>query len=502
MNRVHPAWLDAFFLLMCAGILTWKLLLPGFIGMASNGDFGKIIGPLCMDGVDHSADNFIFFQADYVRGQQYCFPAPYFSSETALAWIASSVERIFRDPVHFDIRWLGVIHTLLFLGFYSALLLLLRRFSTGQRIIASLVALWIFADIGTIAYLNSFFTDTPAMLGALTAVVLALHLAVNDEPRLPTLALFGLAALLFVGSKAQHGLLSVVPVVFLCWLVWRARTLHHRLAIAVVALIVLGTSVWMVLGTPRSYIAQARFNLIFFYTLPHSNAPGHDLTELGLGPGDARYSGLTAFSKTTPLNEEAWRNAFVARTSYARVLRFDLRHPFRALAKLDSDLRNEAPRRRVVYLSNYRRECGKPPGARDPQLGSWSALRALLFRLWPPHIIAWLALACCAAPLLARRLSLPFGKALAWAISITALLAIAEFFSVSLADAIETDRHLMLFHVFTDLTIFLAVLLGLGWEAETLGRTPGSLMRLWFLQSYAGARKSRLARSRQASHAD
>ena len=466
MNRVHPAWLDAFFLLLCAGILTWKLLLPGFIGMASNGDFGKIIGPLCMDGVDHSTDNFIFFQADYVRGKQYCFAAPYFSSETALAWMASSAERIFGDPVRFDIRWLGAIHALLFLGFYFALLLLLRPLSTGQRAIASLGALWIFADAGTIAYLNSFFTDTPAILGALAAVILALHLAISDQPRLVPLVLFGVAALLFVGSKAQHGLLGVVPIAFLCWLAERACSPRRRLAICVVALIILGASVWMVVGTPRSYIAQARFNLIFFYTLPHSSAPGQDLAELGLDPRDVRYSGLTAFSQMTPLNDAGWRNAFVARTSYARILRFDLRHPIRALVKLDSDLRKEAPRRRVMYLSNYRREYSKPAGARDPQLGSWSAFRAQLFRVWPPHVIAWLALSCCASPFLAKHLSSPFGKALAWAISIAGLLAIAEFFSVSLADAIETDRHLLLFHVFTDLTIFLAVVLGLAWRQE------------------------------------
>lgn len=462
MNRVHPAWLDAFLLLLCAGILTWKLLLPGFIGMASNGDFGKIVGPLCMDGVDHSADNFIFFQADYVRGKPYCFPAPYFSSETALAWVASAVERIFGDPVRFDIRWLGAIHMLLFLGFYFALLLLLRPLSTGTRIVASLAALWIFADIGTIAYLNSFFTDTPAILGGLAAIFLALHLAIGDRPRLMPLALFGFAALLFVGSKAQHGLLGVAPVTFLCWLAARTRLPRLRLATSVMALIVLAASAWMVLGTPRSYVAQARFNLIFFYTLPHSRVPGRDLAELGLDPGDVRYSGLTAFSKITPLNEADWRNAFVARTSYARVLQFDFRHPIRALMKLDSDLRNEAPRRRVMYLSNYRREYGKQTGARDPQLGSWSAFRAQLFRSWPPHILVWLALALCAPPFLARHLTLPHRKAVAWAISIVALLAIAEFFSVSLSDAIETDRHLLLFHVFSDLTIFLAVVSGLG----------------------------------------
>ena len=43
VNLERTTWLT-----LCAGILAWKLLLPGFIGMADNGDFGKVAGPLCL----------------------------------------------------------------------------------------------------------------------------------------------------------------------------------------------------------------------------------------------------------------------------------------------------------------------------------------------------------------------------------------------------------------------------------------------------------------------
>jgi hypothetical protein len=444
---------------ICAAILTWKLILPGFIGMASNGDFGKVIGPLCIDGADHSADNFIFFQSDYVRGKQYCFPAPYFSSDTALAWVASSAQRMIGDLARFDIRWLGAIHILLFLSFYAAVLYLLRPLKTPARIVVSLAALWIFADIGLIAYLNSFFTDAAAILGGLTAAVLALHLSIAERIRVMPIVLFALAALLFVASKAQHGLLGVAAVAFLSWLAWRAPEPSTRWTASTAALVVLSAVVWIVASTPRSYAAQARFNLIFFYFVPNSKTPARDLLELGLDPSDVRYSGLTAFSANTPMHDATWRSAFEAGTSYAGVLMFYLRHPGRVLAKLESDLRNQAPGRRVVNLSNYRRVDGKPAGARDPQVGSWSAIRSALFRRWPGHIVVWLALAVSVPPILAARATSRLPKAVAGAICAVALLAIGEFLSVSLADALETDRHLLLFHVFTDLTIFLALVL-------------------------------------------
>ena len=457
MKNVRPALERVILLSLCAGILIWKLLLPGFIGMANNGDFGKVIGPLSMDGADHGADNFIFFESDYVRGPQYYLGAPYFSSETALAWVASSVERVFGESARLDIRWMGALHILLFLGFYFSILLLVGPLAPPGRIALSLAALWIFADTGLIAYFNSFFTDTAAILGGLTAVILALHLSRPGGIGLAPLTLFALTALLFVGSKAQHGVLGVAAGAFAFWL---ARNRAFRLEACVMAVVVLSAMAWMVASTPSYYTAQARFNLIFFWLIPNSNTPQRDLLELGLSAPDARYSGMTSYSSMTPMNDAGFRDYFSRRTSYGRVLTFYLRHPDRPLSKLLSDLRKEAPNRRVVYLSNFRRDYGRPAGARDPRLGSWSALRTRLFRWWPLHILFWLAAAICLPLFFTRSEPTRSLRPLAWTISVVALLAIAEFLTVSLTDACETDRHLTMFHMFTDMTMFLGLVLG------------------------------------------
>lgn len=289
------------------------------------------------------------------------------------------------------------------------------------------------------------------------------------------LTLFGLAALLFSVSKAQHGLLGVFAVAFAFWLAWRTPEPHARLAARVVALAILSAIIWIAAGTPAYYTSQARFNLIFFWLIPNSKTPAQDLLELGLSPADVRYSGMTSYSSGTPMNDAGFRDYFASRTSYNTVAKFYLRHPGRPLSKLLSDLRKEAPNRRVVYLSNYRRQDGKPAGAHDGQLASWSALRTWLFRLWPAHILIWLAMAICVPPFLAhgeksRRL-------LAWAISTVALLAVAEFLTVSLVDACETDRHLTMFHMFTDMTMFLGLVLAAGRLGRRPGLAPSSEMR-------------------------
>src|SRR5579864_2953505 len=92
MMSWHPTWPETLFLLVCAAILAWQLFLPGFIGMANNADFGKVAGPLCIEGADRGADNFLFFQAEYLRGPTHCYRPGIPTSEIALAWLASTVQ--------------------------------------------------------------------------------------------------------------------------------------------------------------------------------------------------------------------------------------------------------------------------------------------------------------------------------------------------------------------------------------------------------------------------
>ena len=80
-HRVLPGRAEALWWILCVAILAWKLLLPGFIGMADNGDFGKVAGSLCLSSAEPERDN--FFQPLYVRAQANCYHANLPSSEIA-----------------------------------------------------------------------------------------------------------------------------------------------------------------------------------------------------------------------------------------------------------------------------------------------------------------------------------------------------------------------------------------------------------------------------------
>jgi hypothetical protein len=81
-------------LILFAILLAWQVLLPGFIGLANNGDFSKIAGRLRIGGEDEGADNFLFFKSDYVRAERYWWDSGLPSSELLIARTASGFEKL------------------------------------------------------------------------------------------------------------------------------------------------------------------------------------------------------------------------------------------------------------------------------------------------------------------------------------------------------------------------------------------------------------------------
>jgi hypothetical protein len=467
LEKVKPDRQEIIFLLLCAMLLVWQLFLPGFIGMANNGDYPKVLGPLCIGGADNYADNFLFFQSDYVRDPKFCWDPHIPSSENAVARLAASIQHAVQGGPHFDIRWIAALHSLIFLGFYYSVLLLLRPLGLIARIALSLAALWIFADAGTVALFNSFFADTAGILGGLAATVLAVHLIKSEDIRRGTLALFGLAALLFVTSKAPHALVGIVPVAFVLTLGWRATVLSTRILAGSIAIALLAGMTWVFAATPGWYQGQARFNLVFFkIATKDTPAAAQDLRELGLSDADRRYAGTNAYMPHSPLLDDKWSTGFGARCTYGRVLSFYVHHPGRMLSFLWSDLYVEARQRRQDNLSNFRREDGQPAGAKTYRFALWSSLRSWLFEHWPPHILLWYLFAFVGLTYLAIRDKSRYRRAIAWVIVAISFMAAAEFGMASLADACETHRHMLLFQVFTDAAFFLALVLA----ASHLGR--------------------------------
>lgn len=102
-------------------------------------------------------------------------------------------------------------------------------------------------------------------------------------------------------------------------------------------------------------------------------------------------------------------------------------------------------------LGNFRREDGYPPSELSERFAAWSKLSGRLVRRWPLLVVAWYAGVIGVALAMVKRHRGPAIICLG-----VAAMGVPEFCFASLADAIETDRHLLIFHAITGITVCFA----------------------------------------------
>ena len=436
-----------------AACLAVQVLLPGFIGIANNGDFGKVYAWLCL--APRTADtNFIHFQPDYIWSSRNYWNSPYHSSESALAWLATRFAGATHEGAAFDIRWLGAIHVALCLAAFGVLLAGLRGMGWRAQAASAALPLVIFTDVCYTAYLNSFYMDAVAFCSLLLMAAAAVWMTAG-APRAAPLCVFALAALLFVTSKTQHAVWMGLPAALL---ISRTGLLACRKARALAwsaAGMVLLAGTLMLISTDGAYRGQAMFNVLFYRLGP----AGADLAPLGVRPEELRYRGMHAYLPGAPAANRAWTEEFGRRTGFARLLGWYARHPGSTLGFLAETLKEGAPEMRPVYLSNFRAEDGRAAGARTQRFALWSNWRSGLLRRWPWHVVVWYAvfLAGCMAS----------GSPARWVAMGIAALGAGEFAAAALADSLDAGRHLFLFHAATDLTVCFAA----AWLVQKIQKT-------------------------------
>lgn len=388
----------------------WQLWVPDYTGLADNGDFAKVIGRYALRPVDPGPQaTFHFFQRLWTHDASALWVSPYWGIEVWLTRLAL----LLGGTSPFDIRWLGLVHVLLF-G-VAAWVWADKR----------LVALLAFTDAAYVTYFQSFYFDAATILFFL--ILLGAWQA--RQPVWLCLGAFGFAL-----AKAPHAPLAIVLGLLL--LLERRKDFLP----AVVALLVGGG--FMLSQTKDEYKATAYYNLAFFKLGPID--PG-SLDALKIRPEDRKLVGTHAFMPESPAQNSGWLVSFYPQGGYGNALRYYLTHPAVTARVLWGDLKDEAPQIRAINLGNYERSTGKRYCTLSTSFGWYSEAKAWLFRNAPWHVFLLVPLA-------------------AWVIGrkpiLYAVLAAGgyEFAVASLADACETYRHLLVFHLSYDVLIVLAIM--------------------------------------------
>jgi len=453
-NRI-PEWLAA---LAAAAIIIAILFTKPFVGVADNGDFPRLMG---MAGIYHQADepraDKYFSYAHSVFAYGSWFGGGYVSSQALLVAAASLVGKLW-DGQWFHIRVLGAMYGLLLgLAYY-----LLVRFGKSGRPLADLAAaaalVFIFTDIGYIAYFNSFFGEPYSLVTLLLTVAFAIGVIRQEHRGRGLLTAFFAAALLLATSKIQNAPIGVLlGLLAFRFMTLRNETRWRRTAAFFGAALIVCSAV-MYAAAPQELKHINLYQTVFYGILKDSPDPAADLRELGLPESLAVNAGTNYFEAgtTIPQDDPRLESDFYARVSHADVALFYLRHPGRFVQKLERAAENGMTIR-PYYLGNFEKAEGKAPGAMAFAFSGWSEFKrgVLPNRLWlvgsffAAYYLA-LAAAYLRRPDKRDRILLELGAAIG--------LIGAFAFIVPLIGDGEADlgKHLFLFNVVFDLMVLIS----------------------------------------------
>jgi hypothetical protein len=463
--RAFTGWYwEALCLLVYLVLAGTQLFVPPIVGVADNGDFPKVLAPQNVCDPTHEKDTFLYVYPRYVISANCYWDSRLYSSESGLL----AVIKLFATTSgrnSFRITGAGKAH---FLFFVAALMILLWAMHDAPGLLRFGVppfAILVFSDVAYISYLNSFYMDTATMVFLLPAVAALAAWLVRPRIWLPIV--FGAAGVLLGFGKMQHAILSFLLAGLAAWFAVRAfrqggvRNLPAWCWAASATAVAVSTAVLIGI-TPNDYKAEPLYNLVFFRILPGMPGKLETLADLGLPEAYVEFSGTHAYSKGAPVMNSEWREEFIRHATLTGIAAFYLQNPLFGLRIIWRALREDVVFIRPLNLGNYQAEDGFPPGALAHHFDWWSNLRTWLLRIFPPGlgifygVLGFGSLLCLFRPDHAARWPLyPL-------VLVLVASGIAEFLCAVLLDAIETSRHLFMFHVITELlnVCALAALLG------------------------------------------
>lgn len=381
-SKLNP-WLVAAAVLAALIVLWAVLLRPPVVGLADNGDYQRVMS---WAGLDHSTDAHDERYFSFLRTTYRILPlgstrGGYLSSEALLALAARFLAVAFGAGAVFDLRVLAAVHIALYVLAIGLMVRATRALEPAAQILAAILLVFFFTDVGYVAPFNSFYSQTASLLFLMLSAALAAEAIARAELSGGRLLLFYLCAAAFVTSKPQEGIQGPVLALLGLRLAGVGVREAARKPAVWLAIALCGLSVWYARRTPMALREAALYQVVFYEVLPHSPDPAADAAALGLDPAWLRYSGTDAFQPDSPLLDPAFRVRFLASVGYRKVAGFYLRHPSRAAERLERISRKIWSLR--PSYGNLERSAAHPTRTLTNRDAAWSRWRLRVFGGFP-----------------------------------------------------------------------------------------------------------------------
>ncbi len=434
------------FVAVGVAIVSFQLFIPPIVGIADNSDYGRITGRLgVVPQVSTKEERYFGWVVRRYRiDPASVFPYGPSSTQTLLVRVALAPNRLFSPSPVVDLRAVGGVNAVLYLGCLALIAGASRTLSRGRYLCLLVLLLVAGTDVAYVSFFNSFYSEPAALIGL--AGVIGFGLLASARPKIALAGLL-LCSALTVFAKPQYALVSLplaVPIVATGRRIGRWSGLAASIVGA--AILVIGSLVYLA-RAPVTLKRVYLYDVVFSEILPRSPAPERDLDELGLDRSLAGYSGTIAYQRNALNNPELDR-LFYPRMSLGVVARFYLRHPSRLAALLGRSSRS-AFHMRPPNLGNFEKSTGLPPGSKSRAFAVWSTAKERFFPGSLGFVIAFFAGTIALAVWVRRALAPPATLLALWG----AILAVAasQFLLCGAGEGdFELVRHLYLFQAAFD----------------------------------------------------
>lgn len=379
-RHVSPAALAT---VLAAGIAGWLIFVPPFHGLADNGDFYRAIfvnGLYKLKG--YHMLGYINPQLGIMRYFNETHAAV-FSSQPLFVRLAVGLNKLFYSRTVFDLRFMGLVYYLPYLGaIYLLTSALTHPFRRLRSYFLALLVVFIFADSSFTLYFNSFFAEPGMLVLALYAfaAIILLGRRPDFHPRWMTLLYF-VSVMLLIANKQQNAPLALSYVVASLGLFMVCR--HRYQALLVVA----GMAGILVTGVLTYTLITKQFNDINQYqavthgVLLHTGDPSRKLKKQGVSEQFALMSAQDYYPKTfaaiSPSSDYVHRH-LNQKTGFGWIVRYYLTHPkqFRTLLDVAA---GDMMITQVKAVGDYQAGTGHQAGEQVTYFTGFSAVAGAFF---------------------------------------------------------------------------------------------------------------------------
>lgn len=371
------------------------LFLPPYIGMEDNGDFQRVIYAEGLYDLPENSELLYegYFIKEYGIMQYYNEHGNIiFTTQSLFIKPAIWLDQLLtgNDDV-FDLRYFGVIMTVYFLVvLYFLVDSLSNKLTLVGSLLISLMCVYIFCDIGYIAYFNSFYAEPLAFISIMACITCALLFAQGRYNQYVVLGMFLLNGMILTLSKQQFAPIgAILGVICLFFLMNADGRLLKRLIVASSGLLLVTGIVTYIL-IPTGFVNINLYHSMTRGMLMTSDNPPETLKEFDIDPHYELLNKTIYFDKYPIIDPEDERlhENFYSQYNISSIVKHYATHPGAFIEMLDLAVHNAYIIR--PDMGNYEFATGQPPNAHAQIFSVHSNLKRTYVPKTSGFVIIWM----------------------------------------------------------------------------------------------------------------